>query len=64
MHVCPFYRTDLEQNLFFLALFKTIILTFFTSLQDKLRSLNYIEARASFERKNYRIGLPHYKTFS
>ena len=31
-----FDHTDLEQNLFFLALFKPIILQFFTILQDKL----------------------------
>ena len=31
-----FYHTDLEQNLFFLPLFKPIILQFFTILQDKL----------------------------
>ena len=35
-----FYHTDLEHNLFFLALFKSIILQFFTVLRDKLRSLN------------------------
>ena len=35
-----FYHTDLGQNLFFFALFKLIILQFFTILQDKLHSLN------------------------
>ena len=42
--------TDLGQN-FFLALFKPIILQFFTILEDKLHSFNQsrtIEARASF----------------
>ena len=50
-----FYHTDLEKNLFFLALFKPIILHFFTILRDKLRSFPWIsrtiEARASFEQK-------------
>ena len=37
----PFFNhTDLEQNLFFFALFKPIILQFFTILQDKLYSFN------------------------
>ena len=35
-----FYHTDLGQNLFFFALFKPIILQFFTILQDKLHSFN------------------------
>ena len=35
------YHTDLEQNWFF-ALFKPIILQFFTILQDKLRSFNIV----------------------
>ena len=53
--VLVFDHTDLEQNLFFLALFKPIILHFFTILRDKLRSFPWIsrtiEARASFEQK-------------
>ena len=35
-----FYHTDLGQNLFFFALFKPIILQFFTILQDQLHSFN------------------------
>ena len=35
-----FYHKDLGQNLFFFALFKPIILQFFTILQDKLHSFN------------------------
>ena len=33
-----FYHADVGQNLFFFALFKSIILQFFTILQDKLHS--------------------------
>ena len=36
-----FGYTDLEQNLFFLALFKSIILQFFTILQDKYAFIQY-----------------------
>ena len=35
-----FYHTDLGQNLFFFALFKPIILQFFTILQENLHSFN------------------------
>ena len=35
-----FYHTDLGQNLLFFALFKPIILQYFTILQDKLHSFN------------------------
>ena len=34
-----FYHTDLGQNLFFFALFKPIILQFFTILQDKFSAV-------------------------
>ena len=40
MRRCFFYHTDLGQNLFFFALFKPIVLQFFTILQDKLHSFN------------------------
>ena len=52
-----FYNTDLEQDLFFLALFKLIILQFFTILQDKLRSLNIQDDRSArfLWAKDYRI---------
>ena len=40
MRRCFFNHTDLGQNLFFFALFKPIILQFFTTLQDKLHSFN------------------------
>ena len=40
MRRCFFNHTDLGQNLFFFALFKPIILQFFTILQDKLHSFN------------------------
>ena len=47
-----FYHKDLGQNLFFFALFKPIILQFFTILPDKLHSFNAIsrtiKARVSF----------------
>ena len=45
------------QNLFFLALFKPIILQFFTILQDKLRSFNIQDDRSTrfLWAKNYRI---------
>ena len=46
MPVCLFNHTDLEQNLFFLALFKPRILQFFTILQDTLRSLNIQDDRS------------------
>ena len=48
-----FDHRDLEQNLLFLALFKPLILQFFTILQDKLRSFNIPDdrARASFKQK-------------
>ena len=37
----PFFNhTDLGQNLFFFALFKPIILQFFTILQEDLKSFN------------------------
>ena len=35
-----FYHTDLGQNLLFFALFKAIILQFFTILKDKLHLFN------------------------
>ena len=35
-----FYHTELGQNLFFFALFKPIILQFFTILQENLHSFN------------------------
>ena len=35
-----FYHTDLGQNLFFFALFKPVILQFFTILQENLHSFN------------------------
>ena len=55
--VLVFDHTDLEQNLFFLALFKPIILQFFTILQDKLRSFNIQDDRSTrfLWAKNYRI---------
>ena len=55
--VSVFYNTDLEQDLFFLALFKPIILQFFTILQDKLRSFNIQDDRSTrfLWAKNYRI---------
>ena len=66
MPVCLFYHTDLEHNLFFLALFKPIILQFFTILQDNLHALNIQDDRGTrfLWAKNYRLGQPHYKTFS
>ena len=62
----PFLYTDVEHNLFFLALFKPIILQFFTILQDKLHSLNIQDDLSTrfLWAKNYRLGQPHYKTFS
>ena len=62
----PFLYTNVEHNLFFLALFKPIILQFFTILQDKLHSLNIQDDLSTrfLWAKNYRLGQPHYKTFS
>ena len=42
-----FDHTDLEQNFFFLALFKPIILQLFTILQDKLRSFKIQDDRST-----------------
>ena len=63
----PFFtsnHTDLGQNLFFFALFKPIILQFFTILQENLPSFNQsttIKARDSFAQQ---ITALNYKTFS
>ena len=46
-HVSGKQYTDLGQNLFFFALFKLIILQFFTILQDKLHSFNIQDDRSS-----------------
>ena len=46
-HVSGKQYTDLGQNLFFFALFKLIILQFFTILQDKLHSLNIQDDRSA-----------------
>ena len=47
MRRCCFNHTDLGQNLFFFALFKPIILQFFTILQDKLLSFNIQDDRST-----------------
>ena len=58
-----FYHKDLGQNLFFFALFKPIILQFFTILQDNLHSFNIhdVKARASFAKQIIAL---NYQTFS
>ena len=57
-----FYHTDLGQNLFFFALFKPIILQFFTILQENLHSISTtIKERASFAPQIIAL---NYKTFS
>ena len=47
MRCCSFCHTDLRQNLFFFALFKPIILQFFTILRDKLHSFNIRDDRST-----------------
>ena len=47
MRRCCFNHTDLGRNLFFFALFKPIILQFFTILRDKLLSLNFQDDRST-----------------
>ena len=47
MPVPVFYHKDLKQNLFFLAIFKPIILQFFTLLQEKLHSFNIHAGRST-----------------
>ena len=48
MRRCFFFnQTNLGQNLFFFALFKPILLQFFTILQDKLHSFNIQDDRST-----------------